>query len=70
MLSRHSSVQQKVFDEIKEVIGTDESKPVTYRQLQDLKYMDLVLKESFRLLPPIPLIGRHIEEDIVLGKIL
>lgn len=68
LISRHPEVQQKLLDEIKQVFDTDPLKPTTYRQLQELKYMDLVLKESFRLFPPVPAIGRLIDEDLVLGK--
>lgn len=67
LLSRHLEVQQKLITEIKEVIGMNPSESVTYRQLQELKYMDLALKESMRVLPPIPSIGRLIDEDLVLG---
>lgn len=70
MLSRHKYVQDKLFAEIKQVFGNDKNAPITYRQLQELKYIELVTKESFRLYPPVPGIGRTIEEDIKLGKSL
>lgn len=67
MISRHPDVQRKLVEEIERVIGTGPSDSMTYRKLQELKYMDLVLKESYRMYPPVPTIGRLIEEDIVLG---
>lgn len=67
LLSRHPDVQQKLVEELKHVIGTDITHSATYQQLNELKYMDLVLKESFRLYSPVPNIGRFIEEDIKLG---
>lgn len=49
------------------MFGNDVNQPVTSQQLQELEYLDAVVKESMRLYPPIPAIGRYIEEDIRLG---
>jgi cytochrome P450 family 4 len=72
LLSQHAEVQTKLFEEIQQVIGLDKDTPLTQRNLQDLKYLDLVLKESMRLYPPVPIIGRFLNEDVVLsdGKVL
>lgn len=67
MISRHKDVQDKLFEEIRGVIGDNKDEPVTYRQLQELKYIELVIKESFRFYPPVPGIGRTLDEDIKLG---
>ncbi|XP_065366481.1 cytochrome P450 4d2-like [Calliphora vicina] len=69
LLARHPEIQQKLVEEIKEVIGTDKNKPVTIRDLQELKYMECVIKESVRLYPPGPIIGRQIQEDVKVGDI-
>uniref|UniRef100_A0A1L8E438 Putative cytochrome n=1 Tax=Nyssomyia neivai TaxID=330878 RepID=A0A1L8E438_9DIPT len=70
-ISRHPDVQAKLYEEIVEVLGTDKNAPVTYRHLQNLKYMELVIKESLRLYPPVPIYGRRIEEDMEInGKII
>lgn len=66
-LSRNKHVQDKLIQEIIEVFGTDKTVPVSYRKLQDLKYMDMVIKETFRLYPPVPAIGRYIDQDIAVG---
>ena len=52
-----------------EVVG--ESKSITVEMLSQLRYMELVLKESLRLFPSVPSIGRILTEDLdINGKIL
>jgi len=45
-LALYQEYQQRVFDEIEEVIGDDEP---TFAKLQDLKYMDKFISEAFRI---------------------
>ncbi|XP_058448074.1 cytochrome P450 4d2-like isoform X2 [Malaya genurostris] len=58
LLARHQDVQDKVYKEITEIMGTDLDASATYRNLQDMKYLEMVIKESLRLYPPVPIIGR------------
>ncbi|XP_065365615.1 probable cytochrome P450 4d14 [Calliphora vicina] len=67
LISRHPEVQQKAFDEVLKVIGPDKNKPVSMRELQELKYLECVIKESLRLYPPGPAIGRITVEDHKMG---
>ncbi|XP_065365616.1 probable cytochrome P450 4d14 [Calliphora vicina] len=67
LISRHPEVQQKAFAEVLKIIGPDKSKPVSMRELQELKYLECVIKESLRLYPPAPVIGRKTEEDYKIG---
>ena len=67
-IARHPEVQKKLFEEIRQIIGDDKDKPITMRELQDLKYLECVIKESMRMFPPVPMIGRYVTEDITLGK--
>lgn len=51
-------------------MGPDPSDPITLRKLNDLHYLDLVLKESLRLFAPVPMINRQTREDVELnGKL-
>lgn len=63
LISRHPEVQQKLFEEIRHVMGDDKESQVSHRELQELKYMECVLKESMRMYPPVPIIGRYFSED-------
>lgn len=68
LLARHPEVQERAFKEIREVIGDDKTKAISMRDLGELKYLECIIKESLRLYPPVPMIGRHLEEDVMLGK--
>ncbi|KAH8418307.1 hypothetical protein KR222_009568 [Zaprionus bogoriensis] len=71
LLARHPEIQERAFREVREVIGDDKSKSITMRDLGELKYLECVIKESLRLYPPVPMIGRHLDEDVVLdGKLI
>ncbi|CAK1552460.1 unnamed protein product [Leptosia nina] len=71
LLARHPDIQEKVYQEVKEVLG-DTTRPIHYDDLPKLKYLDAVLKESVRLYPPAPIIGRLADKDVTLpsGKII
>ncbi|XP_002035716.2 cytochrome P450 4d8 [Drosophila sechellia] len=62
-LSRHPEVQEKMLEEILQVLGTDRSRPVSIRDLGELKYMECVIKESLRMYPPVPIVGRKLQTD-------
>lgn len=61
-------VQQKIVKEIHEVIGEDKREPVTLQKLNDLQYLDCVLKEVLRLYPSVPIYGRVAEEDVEISE--
>jgi len=60
MISKHVDVQQKLNKEIEEVLGNDE---ITFKSLSEFKYLDMVIKETLRLYPPVPIISRRLFEE-------
>ncbi|KAL7042482.1 hypothetical protein ACKWTF_001156 [Chironomus riparius] len=60
MISKHVDVQQKLNKEIEEVLGKDE---VTFKSLSEFKYLDMVIKETLRLYPPVPIISRRLYDE-------
>lgn len=69
-LAKHPEVQQKAFEEIRDVIGDDVNKKVTQKDLNDLHYLELVIKETLRLYPSVPVYGRKISENVEISKYL
>ena len=67
-IAKHPEVQQKVFDEIVSVFGNDLKKQATISDLNDLKYLDLVIKETLRLHPSVGLFGRKALEEVEISK--
>ncbi|XP_031352899.1 cytochrome P450 4C1-like isoform X1 [Photinus pyralis] len=63
LLASHSEVQQKVYEEVEGVFSkTDDS--TFYEDLQSMRYLDQVLKETLRLYPSGPMISRYITEEM------
>ncbi|XP_016998141.2 probable cytochrome P450 4d21 [Drosophila takahashii] len=67
VISRHPKVQQCIYEELLSVLGPDPNSPVTQSLLLDLKYLECVIKETMRLYPPVPIVGRYIPEDLRVG---
>ncbi|XP_049285491.1 cytochrome P450 4d2-like [Anopheles funestus] len=69
-LAKHPEIQEKIYQEIQDVLGADfRSVPLTYSTLQNFPYLDMVVKESLRLLPPVSFIGRRLVEDIEMNGV-
>jgi cytochrome P450 family 4 len=66
-LAKYPDVQQKAFEEVK-VVLVDSVEGTTMADLNKLDYLDLVIKETLRLFPPVPVIGRLMTEDTLLSK--
>ncbi|XP_017070781.1 probable cytochrome P450 4d20 [Drosophila eugracilis] len=67
-IARHPKVQSRIYEELQQVLGPDPFAPVTQSQMQDLKYLECVIKETMRLYPPVPAIGRHTQKEIQIGS--
>jgi len=64
LIATYHKVQATLHEEIDHVLG--EGKEVTSEMLSELKYLDIVLKESLRVYPSVPFVQRELTEDVVL----
>ncbi|CAH1959693.1 unnamed protein product [Acanthoscelides obtectus] len=64
-LAKHPDVQRKVYEEI-DNLRTGSMISVT--QLNNMKYLEQVIKESLRLVPSVPVFSRVLTEDVKLDE--
>ncbi|XP_055694693.1 cytochrome P450 4d2-like [Lutzomyia longipalpis] len=68
-IALYPDVQEKIVDEIRYILGMNPNKDISLGDLKNLSYLECVIKESLRLFPPVPMIGRYFEEDTQLKDI-
>lgn len=63
-MAMHPDIQDRVFEEQRRVMGDDPNATCTISNLQEMKYLDKVIKETLRIHPSVPFIGRVTLEPI------
>ncbi|XP_053951786.1 cytochrome P450 4d1 isoform X2 [Anastrepha ludens] len=70
-IATYPECQRKCFAEIVDVFGKDKTKPVTHEALNRLNYVELCIKETLRMFPSVPLLGRKVTKECEInGKII
>jgi cytochrome P450 len=73
MLANNPEAQKKVHSEIDAIYGTEQiDLDTSLEDLRNMSYLELVIKESLRLIPPGPFLGRKLGADVELkdGRII
>lgn len=68
-IAKNPEVQQKLYEECELVLGDDLSQRLTMAELNQLEYLEKVIKESLRLFPAVPFFARYMTEDVLLGGV-
>lgn len=72
MMGIHQDIQDKVIEELDQIFG-DSERPCTFQDTLEMKYLERCLMETLRMYPPVPIIARHLKQEIVLpsnGKVV
>ncbi|CAG9805216.1 unnamed protein product [Chironomus riparius] len=69
-LAKHPEIQQRAYEEAINILGTDSSTPITTTTLNDFNYLEMVIKETLRLYPSVPMFGRKVQEHVQCGPYL
>ncbi|KAL1379720.1 hypothetical protein pipiens_014701 [Culex pipiens pipiens] len=64
LLGTDQTIQDRCFAEIDQIMGGDRERMPTLHELNEMKYLELCLKETLRLYPSIPMIARKLAEDV------
>lgn len=67
LLALHPDIQEQCYDEL-ETIFQGSDRQFTLKDLNDMKVLDRVMKETLRLCPTVPIIGRTLSEDIQIDQ--
>uniref|UniRef100_R4FQF2 Putative p450 enzyme n=1 Tax=Rhodnius prolixus TaxID=13249 RepID=R4FQF2_RHOPR len=65
LLGLHPEIQEKTFEEQYNIFG-DSDRAATRPDLNEMHYLEMVIKETLRLYPSVPYISRSIAEDLIL----
>lgn len=66
LLAMHKDIQQKVVDELHQVLGKTLDAPyIDFEKLNRLEYLNNVINEVLRLIPVVPYVFRRVDEEIV-----
>lgn len=68
LLGHNPKIQDEVFEELQNIFSDDPNRKITMKDLNEMKLLERVIKETLRLYPSVPFISRYLEEDIQLGK--
>lgn len=68
LLGIHQDCQKKLFEEIQNILP-DPQKPIEYRDIEKMGYLDRFLKEVLRKWGPAVVLSRSLKDDIKLGML-
>lgn len=66
-IAKHPKIQQRVFEEIQSINGESGEEALTLKDLNNLNYLEMVIKETLRLYPSAPVFARTLPEEITIG---
>ncbi|KRG02072.1 probable cytochrome P450 313a4 isoform X2 [Drosophila mojavensis] len=68
LLAMFPMYQEKAFEEILSLFPDSGDFEVSYEDTQQMVYLDLIINESMRVMPPVPIVSRQTSEDLLLSS--
>jgi len=68
LLAMFPQYQERAFEEIKAMFPNTGDFDVSYADTQEMVYLDLILNESMRVIPPVPVVSRQTSQDLQLSN--
>lgn len=68
MLAMHPQCQERVYAELTAIMP-DANTPLTSEHIERMEYTDRCIKETLRLYPPVPIVGRTVEHEMKLKDV-
>ncbi|XP_017037854.1 probable cytochrome P450 313a4 [Drosophila kikkawai] len=68
LLAMFPEYQEKAFEEIRSLFPDTGDFEVTYNDVQQMVYLDLILNESMRVVPPVPVVSRQTSQELKLSN--
>jgi cytochrome P450 family 4 len=66
LLGCHQEFQAKVHEELDRIFEGDRTRPITTKDMAEMKYLEMCIKEALRLFPSVPYFSRTTTTDLVL----
>ncbi|XP_017467485.1 PREDICTED: probable cytochrome P450 313a4 [Rhagoletis zephyria] len=60
--------QEKLYEEIMSIFSTKDDVEVSYSDIQQMVYLDMVINETMRVMAPVPLVARQTESEVQLSN--
>ncbi|XP_049792008.1 cytochrome P450 4C1-like isoform X3 [Schistocerca nitens] len=67
LLGHHPDIQEKIFAEQNDIFQDDPKRRPTAHDLNNMKYLEMVIKEALRLYPSVPGVSRRVTKEIEVG---
>ncbi|XP_065362079.1 probable cytochrome P450 313a4 [Calliphora vicina] len=69
LLAMHEEYQERAYEEIISILADDDDSVITLQQVNQLYYLDMILNETMRILPVVPMVFRKVtNEDLSLSN--
>lgn len=67
--SMYPEVQQKCVEELRDIFGEDRARMATSEDMAQMKYLEMVIKETLRMYPSVPMLARTVTQEVEYGGV-